>query len=431
MLKTSQLGGFFLLKQITGAIKITGQTMKDVNKCLNNDYEQLDDLRQSIGKLDEDLLRIFAERRKLSLKVATNKLATGKKVRDQAQEKNLLSNLTKQGQALGIEPSVTLSLFHNIIEDSVRSQYDFFLENRSQESLEPVTLAVLGEPESYSHIAAQQHFATKKRRFTLEFCPNFLSIFKTIENKQANMGIVPIENTTAGNITEVYDLLLQYQLKIVGEEKLKVKHCLVAPKGASLESIKDVYSHPQAIAQCKSFFNQNPQISSHFRSSTSSALKLVAEYQNPSIAAIASEQAAESSGLEVLSYAINNYQENYTRFLLIANQEVSVPSSVPAKTTLTLQTPQKPGALLDCLQVFKSHGINMTKLESRPIPTKPWQELFYIDFEGNANDATIKTAINELKTVSAEVCVLGTYPLHDILATKLDHHALSSPLTNP
>jgi len=400
--------------------------MKDQTNTATSGSNDLDNLRQSIGRLDEELLKIFAERRKLSLAVAANKLTANRKVRDQAQEKNLLSNLTAKGQDLGIDPSVTLSLFHNIIEDSVRSQYDFFLENSSAESLEPLTLAVLGESDSYSHIAAQQHFSTKKRRFVPEHCPSFLSIFKAIESKQADIGIVPIENTTAGNITEVYDLLLQYQLKIVGEEKLKVKHCLVAPKGATLDTIKDVYSHPQAIAQCKSFFNQHPAINSHFRSSTSSALKLVAEYQNPSIAAIASEQAAENSGLEVLSYGINNYQENYTRFLLIANKDIAVPNAIPAKTTITLQTPQKPGALLDCLQVFKSHGINMTKLESRPIPTKPWQELFYIDFEGNASDLTIEKAINEIKRQASEVTVLGSYPMHDILATKLDHHALSN-----
>lgn len=400
--------------------------MSEETNTASEGVNGLDNLRQSIGRLDEELLKIFAERRKLSLAVAANKLTANKKVRDQAQEKNLLSNLTAKGQKLGIDPSVTLSLFHNIIEDSVRSQYDFFLENTNPEELEPLKLAVLGEPDSYSHIAAQQHFATKKRRFVPEHCPSFLSIFKAIESGQVELGIVPIENTTAGNITEVYDLLLQYQLKIVGEEKLKVKHCLVATKGATISDIKDVYSHPQAIAQCKSFFNQHPSINSHFRSSTSSALKLVSEYQNPSIAAIASEQAAENSGLEVLSYGINNYQENYTRFLLIAKKDITVPNAIPAKTTITLQTPQKPGALLDCLQVFKSHGINMSKLESRPIPTKPWQELFYIDFEGNASDIIIEKAITELKHLASEFTVLGSYPMHDILATKLNHHALSN-----
>ncbi|GAA4354353.1 prephenate dehydratase [Kangiella marina] len=400
--------------------------MKEERSAPSGGVNSLNNLRQSIGRLDEELLKIFAERRKLSLAVAANKLTTNKKVRDQAQEKNLLTNLTAKGQHLGIDPSVTLSLFHNIIEDSVRSQYDYILENTSSDSLEPLTLAVLGEPDSYSHIAAQQHFATKKRRFESEYCPSFLSIFKAIESGRVDLGIVPIENTTAGNITEVYDLLLEYKLNIVGEEKLKVKHCLVATQGATIDDIKDVYSHPQAIAQCKSFFNEHPNINSHFRSSTSSALKLVAEYQNPSIAAIASEQAAENSGLEVLSYGINNYQENYTRFLLVAKKTIEVPSTIPAKTTLTLQTPQKPGALLDCLQVFKSHSINMTKLESRPIPTKPWQELFYIDFEGNASDLIIEKALVELKQIASEVTLLGSYPMHDILATKLDHHALSN-----
>lgn len=386
----------------------------------------LDGLRCSIGQLDEELLKIFAQRRQLSLAVAAKKLASNRAVRDHAQEKNLLGNLTSKGQKLGIEPSVTLSLFHNIIEDSVRSQYDYFLENSSNEQLETVKLAILGEPDSYSHIAAQQHFATKKRDFLAVHCSSFLSIFKAIESNNADLGIVPIENTTSGSISEVYDLLQQYKLHIVGEEKLKVKHCLVASKGATIEQLKDIYSHPQAIAQCKNFFNDNPHISSHFRSSTSSSLKLVYEYQNPTIGAIVSEQAAENSDLDVLSYGINNYQENYTRFLLVCKTSIKVPSTIPAKTTVTLQTLQAAGALLDCLSVFKSHGIKMTKLESRPVPTQPWQELFYVDFEGNTTDLVTEKALIELRQISSEVKILGSYPMHDILATKLDSHALSN-----
>ncbi|ACV26996.1 prephenate dehydratase [Kangiella koreensis] len=387
---------------------------------MNKPEVDLKQLRKAISSLDSELLSIFAQRRQLSLQVAAYKFDNSGQIRDEGREKKLLTQLVDKGLEFGIAPNTTLTLFHSIIEDSVRSQYDFFLEQEKGQGLHTVKVAVLGEPESYSHIALKNHFSTKKQRLETVHCHSFMQIFKEVDNGSVDLGIVPIENTTSGNITEIYDLLTEHHLKIVGEEKLKVRHCLVGTEQASLETLKDVYSHPQAIAQCKKFFLDHPHIQSHFRSSSSSAIKLVAEYQNPSIGAIASEQAAEQSGLKVLSYAINNYQENYTRFLLIAKQAITVPSVIPAKTTLALETGQQPGALLDCLQILKNHRINMSKLESRPIPTQPWHERFYIDLEGNASDSNVLNALDELEKVAHKLECLGCYAKHDVVATKLD-----------
>lgn len=387
---------------------------------MNKKEIDLEQLRSAITHLDSEILNIFAQRRQLSLQVATYKMAHGRQIRDERQEKKLLTQLVDKGMEFGIAPNTTLTLFHSIIEDSVRSQYDFFLKAQQASGTKITKVAVLGEPESYSHIALKNHFATKSQQLETLHCHSFMQIFKEIDNGAVDLGIVPIENTTSGNITEIFDLLAEYRLKIVGEEKLKVRHCLVGTEQASVETLKDVYSHPQAIAQCKKFFLEHPHIQSHFRSSSSSAIKLVAEYQNPSIGAIASEQAAEQSGLKVLSYAINNYQENYTRFLLIAKNEIKVPSAIPAKTTLAFETGQQPGALLDCLQVLKNHQINMSKLESRPIPTQPWHERFYIDLEGNSDDDNMTQALKELMTLTNNLQSLGCYPKHDVIATKLD-----------
>lgn len=386
----------------------------------------LDNLRQTIGALDQELLSIFAKRRQLSVQVAENKYSSDKAIRDQAQEKNLLTNLVLKGEELGIDASSTLSLFHNIIEDSVRTQYDYFLSKNSETSNQVVQVALLGEPESYSHIAARNHYSTKLNKLEAIHCKSFLEIFSKVASQEVAIGFVPIENTTSGNITEIHDLLVEFDLKIIGEEKLKVKHCLVATEASSMESLKDVYSHPQAIAQCKDFFNKHPKIQSHYRSSSSSAIKLVEEYQNPAIGAIASELAAEKSGLKVLQYGINNYQENYTRFLLISKKTIQVADKIPAKTSIIIQTTQKVGSLVDCLQILKNNRINMTKLESRPIANKPWQEMFYIDFEGNLTDMQVDKALHELKAQTSKLIILGCYPQHDILATKLDTHVLSN-----
>lgn len=397
---------------------------------MNEPINNLAQLREAIGDLDLKILKSFAQRRQLSLQVAAFKLANNAKIRDESQEKKLLTKLIDKGKEFGITPNTTLTLFHSIIEDSVRGQYDYFLQQQQINGQLQVKVAVLGEPDSYSYIALKNHFSTKKQQLETIHCNSFLQIFKEVSNDTAELGIVPIENTTSGNITEIYDLLSEYQLNIVGEEKLKVRHCLIGTQQSSIESLRDVYSHPQAIAQCKSFFLENPHIQSHFRSSSSSAIKLIAEYQNPTIGAIASEQAAEQSGLKVLSYAINNYQENYTRFLLIAKHNIDVPSAVPAKTTVSMDTGQKAGALLDCLQVFKKYQINMSKLESRPIPTQPWHERFYVDLEGNISDEKLSQALNELKQVANQIQLLGCYPKHDVIATKLDLNTINHKVVN-
>lgn len=387
---------------------------------MNKPISDLKELRAAIGNLDLEILGSFAKRRQLSLQVAAYKLKNNAKIRDETQEKKLLARLIEKGEQFGIAPNTTLTLFHSIIEDSVRGQYDYFLQQQKAKGQRLVKVAVLGEPDSYSHIALKNHFSTKNQQLETTHCNSFMQIFKEVNSGTADLGIVPIENTTSGNITEIYDLLSEYDLNIVGEEKFKVRHCLVGTEQSSIETLRDVYSHPQAIAQCKQFFLDHPQIQSHFRSSSSSAIKLIAEYQNPTIGAIASEQAAEQSGLKILSYAINNYQENYTRFVLIAKERIEVPSAIPAKTTISIETGQHAGALLDCLQVFKKHQVNMSKLESRPIPTQPWHERFYIDLEGNVSEQSLSIALNDLKQVANQVHLLGCYPKHDVVATKLD-----------
>ncbi|NVK21563.1 MAG: prephenate dehydratase [Kangiellaceae bacterium] len=389
--------------------------------------QQLQELRQKIGELDSELLAIFAKRRQLSQQVAENKYAHNRNIRDHEQEKRLLEVLTQQGLKIGIPENTTLSLFHNIIEDSVRSQYDYFLKqaNRYRKSID---IALLGEAHSYSHMAAQNHFTNTVQSLNTTFCSSFMDVFKQVADGHVELGLVPIENTTSGNIIEVFDLLIEHDLKIVGEEKLKVKHCLIGTHNATLESIKDVYSHPQAIAQCKNFFSRNPKINSHYRNSTSSALSMVKEYQNPSIAAIASEMAAQKSGLKIIDYGINNYQENYTRFLLISRTDIQVPKTVPAKTSILLHTHQETGSLLECLHVLKQHKVNMSKLESRPIPTKPWQEMFYIDFDGNISHANIQKVLEKLAAVTTHLQVLGCYPKHDVIATHLNSDSINYKL---
>lgn len=388
-------------------------------------HDKLKQLRTSISDLDQKLLKLVAERRLLSSEVAKTKFQNDLNIRDRSQEKILLTQLIADAKSLGIDASSALSFFHTIIEDSIRTQYDYFIAQQESVSSQVVKLALLGSDTSYSAIAAANHYSTKQQEYKPQYFNSFKSIFSAVNNGQCDSALVPIENTSSGNIADIHDLLLANNLKVIAEEKLKVKHCLVGIEGASLETVKDVYSHPQAITQCQDFLNAHVNITSHYRSSTSSAIELIEEYQNPSIAAIASELAAAQSNLQIIQTGINNYQENYTRFVLLAKNSIEVPKKVPAKVSLVLTTQQKAGSLVDCLSIFKNHSINITKIESRPIPNKPWQERFYLDFEGNLQSFEVEKAIYELEQIAGDLQILGCYPQHDIMATKLDAKLLA------
>lgn len=390
--------------------------------------KELEALRKSINELDKSLLELFSKRRQLSLEVAKYKYDNALDIRDQTQEQKLLTQLLSSAKALGLDTSSTLSLFHNIIEDSLRTQYDFFLAQESKS--ETSQIALLGDSSSYSAIAARNHFSTKAQECKPVYFNSFQQIFEAVKAGKCDFGLIPIENTSSGNIPEIHDLIRDYDIYIVGEEKLRVKHCLIGLEQATLESIKDVYSHPQALLQSKEFLQEHPNMKTHLRSSTSAAIKLVEEYQNPAIAAIASEEAALNSGLKIIQDGINQYEQNFTRFILIANDMLSVPKKVPAKTSLMLTTQQQAGSLADCLLILKQQNINMTKIESRPIVGKAWKERFYLDIEGNIDDYEISKAVHQLELMANDLKVLGCYPQHDILATKLDMQTLIDIETN-
>ncbi|MRX27122.1 bifunctional chorismate mutase/prephenate dehydratase [Kangiella sp. HZ709] len=383
------------------------------------DNQQLLMLREAIGKLDKSLLDLFAQRRALSLQVAEEKYSKKMSIRDQAQEQKLLKRLLGDAKLLGLDTSTTLSLFHKILDDSVRTQYDYFLAQETDFKVDG-KLAVLGSKTSYSAIAARNHFSTKPYSYELHYFDNFQTIFSAIKNGDCDYGIIPIENTFSGNIPEIHDLIREFEVKVIGEEKLRVKHCLIGLAGAQLKDITDVYSHPQAIIQSKDFLTEYSHLNAHMRNSTSSALKFIEGQKQKSLAAIASEEAALDSDLQIIANGINNYQDNFTRFILIAKAAIRIPEAVPAKTSILITTQQQAGSLADCLNILKQYQINITKIESRPIIGKPWQERFYIDFEGNSESMKVKKAIHELELMTHDLLILGCYPLHDISATNLE-----------
>lgn len=232
-------------------------------------------------------------------------------------------------------------------------------------------------------------------------------VFGSVLRGETDFGVVAAENSLAGSINETYDLLLEYEVNIYGEIELRISHCLLALLGERLDGIRTVYSHPQALAQCEDFLKKlGAEVIPTYN--TAAAAKRIREEGLKGCAAIASRRAARIYGLEVLAENIETSADNYTRFFVISRHK-----PLPAarnKTSLVFSTKNVPGALYACLGVFASRGINLTKLESRPSKKKPWEYVFYVDFEGHVDDETCRQALAELQEKTNFMKVLGSYP---------------------
>ncbi len=231
-----------------------------------------------------------------------------------------------------------------------------------------------------------------------------------VEYEEADYGLVPVENTTAGSINEVYDLLSCAQLSIVGEEVLRIEHCLLAVEEVPLANIRRIYSHPQALAECMKFVSKLPNCQSLPHGDSALAAKKVKEEKDPALAAIGSEEAGRLYGLKVLRRNIDDQQNNYTRFLILAKRPSKIDLRIPCKTSLIMATPHEEGALLKALSMLHEYKINLSKLESRPIPGMPFQYIFYIDFEGNTAEERVAQALEKLRSATTSLKVLGSYP---------------------
>lgn len=271
-------------------------------------------------------------------------------------------------------------------------------------------IAYQGETGAYSELAARQYFGTKIR---CEGFPDFADVFEAVAAGTADMGIVPIENSVAGSIHQNCDLLVAHNLYVVGEVYLRVRHCLIAAKGTKRSAIREVYSHPQSLAQCRNFLKKHmPKAVLFPVGNNATAVRLIAEKADPSVAAIASERAAAEFGMTILESGIEDYDTNTTRFLVLGKSPAKVDSKKAAvKTSLAFALGDSPGALFKALSVFALRDINMHKIESRPVKGKHFEYLFYVDIEGAQTDAAVKNALNHLMEITTINRVLGSYYL--------------------
>ena len=382
--------------------------------------KELEEIRVKITDLDSQLLSLLAERQSLTTRVAETKIKNDIPVRDQTREEQLLVRLIKKGQEVGLDPHYVTQLFHVIIEDSVLNQQAMLARWANPSSEKPLNrVAFLGDKGSYSYLATQKYFSRRPGELLEIGCQSFSEIINKVESGKADFAVLPIENTSSGSINEVYDQLQHTRLSIVGELTHPIKHAMLVPCATELSKIKTLYAHPQVFAQCSHFLAELGNVEVKPCDSTSAAMIKVNELNSESVAAIGSEAGGGLYGLKAIKSNLANQKENHSRFIVVASDSVKVPLQVPAKTTLIMSTVQKPGALVEALLVLKENEINMSKLESRPITGNPWEEMFYLDVEGNIEDGPMQKAMDQLRGMTRYFKVLGCYPVEEVSPTKV------------
>jgi len=385
----------------------------------------LNKIREDITALDQRLLELFADRRALTLNVAKSKAHQVRPVRDQQREQELLIRLITNGKKLGLDAHYVTSVFQTIIEDSVLNQ-QAYLQTLTNPNLQipTVSVAFLGDKGSYSYLASHRYFSRRAEKIIESGCQSFNDIMQLTEAGHVDYGVLPIENTSSGSINEVYDLLQHTNLAIVGEITQPIEHCLLTAVSTNLDKIKTIYAHGQPFTQCSNFLDKQHDMRIEYCDSTADAMVKVYELQDETVAVIGSEEGGQLYQLHALEKSIANQAENHSRFIVVARKPIEVAEQIPAKTTIILATGQKPGALVECLLVLKDKGINMCRLESRPIQGRPWEEMFYLDVEANLKSAALQESITALTDITNFIKVLGCYPVEHISPTNVPSEAL-------
>ncbi len=265
-------------------------------------------------------------------------------------------------------------------------------------------VAFQGERGAYSESAVYSFFGKSVQP---QPCKTFREVFHNVEKGRSDYGVVPIENSIEGSVNQVYDLFMEYNLRVCGEVILKIEHCLIANPGTSLENIKVIYSHPQALAQCRIFLEKIgcEMISTY---DTAGSVKMIKEKKLLEAGAIASERAAQIYGMTIIARDISDNPNNYTRFFILHKEDS--PPTGNDKTSIIFSTKHVPGALYQALEEFAVRGINLTKIESRPTKQKPWEYNFYLDFEGHRSERRCAEALKDLREKTTFLKILGSYP---------------------
>jgi chorismate mutase/prephenate dehydratase len=366
----------------------------------------LQSLRESLEAVDREILAQIRRRMSLVEEVVGAKLDSAVPFRDPPREEQVLQRVRHAAVEQGLDAHEIERLYRVILDMSVAHQRAHV---RSLATA-PLRVSYQGVEGSFSHLTAQRRYAGIPEGVLLEGFETFRAAAQAVRDGTADVALLPIENTTAGSINDTYDQLAEGGLTITAEEVSRIEHCLLGLPGARIEDLHTVISHPQALRQCEAFLHSLPRVTPREEFDTAGAARKVRDGGDRGVAAIASEAAGRRFGLEVLQRGIQTQEGNYTRFVELSLHPAACPPGVPVKTSLLLTVSHQPGSLAELLSLLSRRGINMTKIESRPIPSTPWQYRFYLDVEGHAATDPVRSALEEAREHTSELRVLGTYP---------------------
>ncbi len=388
----------------------------------NSMARDIQESRAEIDALNRTLVEAFCRRMEVSADVAAYKRERGLPVYDRTREREILADMA---ELAGEDYRYYAKVFFTVLMDlSKARQSALMAEAHAKTHPEDVSVlieramertpqvfpdsgvvACQGVEGAYSQLAADRLFALPRIRY----CGTFGDVFEAVEKGSCDFGVLPIENSTYGTVNEVYDLMQRYRFCIVRSIKLRIDHRLLAKPGTRLENIRAVYSHGQAIGQCRRFLDAHPEIETHICRNTAEAASTVARMERDDVAAIASESCAMLYGLEQMAdgATIMNAGRNDTRFICIAKDPAIYPGAT--KISLMLTLPHEPGSLYTTLAKFTAQGVNLTKLESRPIEGRDFDMRFYFDFEASPAEPRIRTLLNDLERSCETFTFLGGY----------------------
>lgn len=376
--------------------------------------KDLTTIREDIDAIDQKIVQLYEERMALTEQVAEYKQSVGKPVYDKERENAKLTALTSMAKEEFMAKGVR-ELFTQIMTNSRNRQYQLLAEKgfcgetefREVEHIQVSDRAIVyqGVEGAYSQQAMRAFFGEDcdDRSFHVE---TWKDAMEAIQNGSAQYAVLPIENSSAGIVNENYDLLIEYENPIVGEQIIAIDHALLGIPGAKMQDIRRVYSHPQALMQCGRFLEQHRDWQKVSMKNTALSAKKVQEDHKPNQAAIAGEINASLYGLEVLKQEIQNNQHNFTRFIIVTGEKIY--SKNAKKISLCFEIPHESGSLYRILGHFIYNGLNMTNIQSRPIGNRPWEYRFFLDFEGKLNEAAVQAALKGLKEETLTMKILGT-----------------------
>lgn len=351
--------------------------------------EEIRSLRSRIDEIDNEILSLLNKRAEVVLELGRLKSEGHLEAYDPDREEEIINRLRTMNS--GPFPIESMSHVFREIISSCR-----FL-------VKPIRVAYLGPPASHTHLACLEHFGNSIEASPME---SIEEVFESVEKGEANCGVVPVENSTEGMVNRTLDMFLESQVKIMGEILLRISHDLLSLSGNPRE-IQKIYSHPQAFAQCRRFLKKHYSHASLIGTESTAKAAQIAK-EDKTAAAISSPVAGKLYGLKTVSSRIEDSNQNYTRFLILALKGSQ--QTGRDKTSILFSIPHQPGSLFRVLRVFSEQGVNLTKIESRPSKGRPWEYVFFIDFEGHSEDPRVKKALTELEGVVLFFRILGSYP---------------------